>query len=329
MVLIVGAGAVGTILATYLSAAKQPVKLLVRQKNWQQYAATPALVVDRSDGKTALAAPKPALTTVLDLKGIEYLFLCVKYPDLDALLAQLPPKLPPGLTLVSTLNGISAIRRIRARFPGHKAVSMTIMFNGQLLAPLHAQITTRPQLLIGTDDTRLLALFGRSGMKVTPARGDTAVWGKLLINLANAIGALTHTTFKDLLTRTDLRAIFAAVMDEAVATLQHARVDFQLPIPLPPKLYRKLLLHGGPLPWWFAKLRNGLQPGSYPSMVSDIESGRKTEVVQLNGEIVALGRAHQRPTPHNAKILELVQAIEGKLPPAYFTSAELRSRLRI
>lgn len=327
MVLMIGAGAVGTILAAYLSAAKQPVKLLVRKKYWAQYSATPALVVDRADGRTLLAAAKPELTTVVDLKGVDYLFLCVKYPDLDAALAQLPTPLPPHLTLVSTLNGVEAIRRIRARFPKQKAVCMTIMYNGQWLSPLHAQMTTRPQVIIGSDDARLLLLFDGSPMQVKAARGERAAWGKLLINLANAIGALTHSTFKDLLTRRDLRVVFAAVLDEAVATLRHAQLDFELPIPIPPERYRGLLLHGGPLPWWFARLRNGLQPGSYPSMVADVEAGRGTEVAQLNGEIVALGQRHHLPTPHNARIVELVRGLEGKKPPPYLTPAQLRAKL--
>lgn len=329
MVLMIGAGAVGTVLAAYLRAAGQPVKLLIRKKYWAQYDATPALVVDRADGRTLLTAPKPELTTVLDLKGVDYLFLCVKYPDLDAVLAQLPTPLPPKLTLVSTLNGIEAIRRIRARFPEQKAACMTIMYNGQFLSPLHAQMTTKPQVIIGSTDARLLKLFEGSPMQVKAARGETAAWGKLLINLANAIGALTHSTFKDLLTQRDLRVVFAAVLDEAVATLRHAKVHFQLPIPIPPERYRALLLHGGPLPWWFARLRNGLQPGSYPSMVADVEAGRGTEVAQLNGEIEALGRQHHIPTPHNSRIVELVAGFEGKKPPPYLSPAQLRARLRL
>lgn len=329
MVLMIGAGAVGTILAAYLSAAKQPVKLLIRKKYWQQYTATPALVVDRPNGKTLLTAQKPALTTVLDLTGVDYLFLCVKYPDLDAILAQMPEKLPPKLTLVSTLNGVEAIRRIRARFPDQKCVCMTIMYNGQWLSPLHAQITTRPQIIIGSDDARLLKMFTGSPMKVRAARGETAAWGKLLINLANAIGALTHSTFKDLLTKRDLRVVFAAVLDEAVATLRHAEIDFELPIPIPPERYRGLLLKGGPLPWWFARARNGLLPGSYPSMVADVEAGRATEVNQLNGEIVALAKRHQRAAPHNEKLVQLVRGFEGVKPPPYLTPAQLRAKLEI
>jgi 2-dehydropantoate 2-reductase len=329
MILVVGPGAVGTILATFLSAAGRSVRLLVREKYLQQYEATQALLIEGSNGRPLLTAPRPDLTTALDVTGVEYLILCVKYADLDDVLAQLPRPLPATVTLVSTLNGVEAMRRIRARFPAQPSACMTIMFNGQLLSPLHAGITTRPEVIIGSTDERLLALFDGTPMKVRTAHGDSAAWGKLLINLGNAIGALTHATFKDLLTVRDLRAVYAAVLDEAVVTLRRARIDFELPIPIPPERYRLLLLRGGSLPWWSARIRSGLQPGSYPSMVADVEAGRRTEVAQLNGEIVAVAGRCSLPAPINAAIVTLVESVEGQRPPRYMKPAELRARLGV
>lgn len=328
MILIVGGGAVGTILATYLMAARRPVTLLIRPRDSAAYAAARELRTDAIAGSPLVAA-KPAVTAALDLSGIDYLFVCVKFPALDGLLAQLPAALPQGLTLVSTLNGVAGTRRIRERFPHARVAAMSVMFNGQLLAPLHAQITTRPQALIGSEDARLLSLFDGSGMQVKRARGEAAAWGKLLINLANAICALTHTTFKDLLTQPDLRAIFGAVLDEAVSAIEAAGIDYELPMPVPYRIYRKLLAHGGPIPWWFAKARNGLQEGAYPSMVADIEQGRMTEIGQLNGEIVRVGQEHGIPTPRNAAIVELVRRIEGRKPAPRLTPSELRARLKV
>ena len=150
---------------------------------------------------------------------------------------------------------------------------------------------------------------------------------RVAMQASAGVCALTHSTAKDLLTLADLRAIYAAVLDEAVCLLEQAGIAYQLPMPLPYRLFRQIILHGGPLPWWIARVRNGLQEGSFPSMVADIEAGRTTEVAQLNGEIVSLGRAHKRPTPVNAGIVDLVRAFEGRVPPPYLTPAELRARL--
>ena len=329
MMLVVGAGGVGTILCAHLTAARrEPAKLYVREKDVETLQTVQTLRVEHAGaGHPPIVAPKPQLTRSLALDDIDYLLLCVKFPQLDAVLDQLGD-VPQRCSIVSTLNGVGALRRIRERYPDARTVPMTIMFNGQLLEPLHARITTRPQVLIGSDDERLLRAFG-TGMQVKRVAGESAAWGKLLINLANAICALTHTTFKDLLTHPDLRAIYVAVLDEAIRLLDAAGIDYRLPMPIPYGVYRALLGGRTPLPWWFAKLRNGLQEGSYPSMVADVDAGRPTEIGQLNGEIVCLGLEHKVPTPVNARIIGLIQKFEGQSPPPYLTPAALRQRLGV
>ncbi|MES2490513.1 MAG: ketopantoate reductase C-terminal domain-containing protein [Pseudomonadota bacterium] len=329
MILLIGPGAVGTILATHLMAAKkEPLRLYVREKYLATMQALPQLQMDYMTKRAPLVAEKPELTTSLDLTGVDYIFLCVKFPDLDALLSQLPP-IPPNCTLVSTLNGIAPLRLIKERLPHAKLVPMSVMFNGQLPAALHAKITTKAQVLIGSDDTRLLNCFEGSGLQVLRAQGESAVWGKLLINLANAVCAITHTTFRDLLSQPDMRAIYVAVLDEAVALLELSNIPYQLLVPLPYPAYRKFILHGGPLPWWVAQIKNGLKDGAYPSMVSDIEQQRRTEVDQLNGEIILLAKQRGMQAPISTRIVEMVKAIEGQAQPVYLSPKELRLRLGI
>ena len=311
-----------------MQAGRQPLRLYVREKYLAAMQALPQLQMDYATAREPLITEKPALTTSLDLAGVDYIFLCVKFPDLDAVLAQLPP-IPASSTLVSTLNGVAPLRLIRERLPHARIAPMTVMFNGQLPAPLHARITTKAQVLIGSDDKGLLGCFEGSGMQVQGAAGESAVWGKLLINLANAVCAITHTTFRDLLSQPDMRAIYVAVLDEAVAMLETAGIPYQLHIPLPYAAYRLFILHGGPLPWWVGKLKNGLQDGAYPSMVSDIEQQRRTEIDQLNGEIVRLAQLHGMQARVNTQIVAMVKALEGKSTPGYLTPAELRLRLGI
>lgn len=329
MILIVGAGAVGTTLAGYLMAARQPVRLLIRERDAARYQSLSQLTVDKAAGSAPLVVPKPEFATRLDLSAVDHLLLCVKYASLDEVLSLLPATLPRGLTLVSTLNGVSALSRIRMRFPAARVANMTIMFNAQWLSPLHTQITTKPQVIVDRAYPELPGLFNNSSMQVRRGNGEATAWGKLLINLANAVCAITHSSAKDLLTQRDMRAIYTAALDEAVGVMAHAGIPFQFPLPLPYRIYRRILLHGGPLSWWLAKAKNGLQEGSYPSMVADMDNGRKTEVDQINGEIVALGRAQKWPTPVNDEIVNLVRSLEGKRSPPYLKASALRARLCI
>lgn len=325
MILIVGAGAVGTILATHLAAAGRDVGLYARPKDVARFGAVEHVRTDFPDGnRPALIAPRPELVTTLDLAGVDVMVIGVKFPDLEALIAQLPDPIAPRCTLVSTLNGVAPLRVIRAARPAARVVPMSVMMNGQLLGPLHARLATRAEIVLGDPDPALVACFENTGMIVKSAQGEEAVWGKLLINLANAICALTRTTFKDLFLDPDLRRVYVAVLDEATGALDAAGIGWKLPLVLPYRMYRGALLHGGPTPWWFAKYRNGVREGAYPSMVADVENGRVTEVEQLNGEVVRLGRETGFPTPANALLVELIGASRT---PERLTPAQLRARL--
>jgi 2-dehydropantoate 2-reductase len=324
MILIVGAGAVGTILATHLAAAGRDVGLYARPKDVARFGSVDRVRTDFPDaGRPALTAPRPKLITTLDLAGVGALLIGVKYPDLEALLAQLPDPIPSTCTLVSTLNGVAPLRMLRAARPAARVVPMSVMMNGQLIGPLHARLATRTEIVLGDPDPSLVAQFENTGMIVKTAHGEEAVWGKLLINLANAICALTRTTFKDLLLDPDLRRIYVAVLEETTGALDAARIRWKMPLVLPYGAYRWALLHGGPLPWWFAKYRNGVREGAYPSMVADVENARVTEVEQLNGEVVRLGRETGYPTPVNAALVELIGASRT---PARLAPSELRAR---
>lgn len=330
MILLVGAGAVGTVLLAALGQQQaMPVRLYARDKDVPALDAAPQVRVDTVDGALLWSAARPALARTLDLTGVQYLVICVKFGALEALLDQLPAadQFPPQCTVVSTLNGIEPLRVLRRRLPGVRVVPVSVMYNAQLLGPLQARITTRAAVVVGGGDAGLAQVLQATGLQVQQASDESAVWGKLLINLANAVCALTHASFEHLLRQPDMRALYAAVLDEAVAVLEKAGIAYQLPMPIPYRRYRMLLLHGGPLTWWVARLRNGVRPGSYPSMVSDVEQGRTTEVDQLNGEVVRLGQAHGVPTPVASRIVALVQAMAGQKPPRYLSAAELRREL--
>lgn len=325
MITLVGAGAVGITLATYLSAAGRPLRLYVRAKDRAVFEQTGRLRLERPGGKS-LEAPLPALTEQLVDADTRYLLIATKFGALDGVIDTLGTP-PAELHLVSTLNGVRALPRLRERLPRTPALALTIMFNAQHLGPLHAQLTTKPAVILADEgDPALRQLLLGTGLAVSRSRGEEACWGKLLINLANAIGALTQSTFRDLLSEPDLRRIFAAVLQEAVDRIEAADIAYRLPMPLPHAAYRQLLLRGGPLTWWLARLKNGLDDGAYPSMVSDIRAGRATEVRQLNGEIVALGERLSWPAPLNARLLELVEGLDLSKPQR-LSPAELRRQL--
>jgi 2-dehydropantoate 2-reductase len=61
------------------------------------------------------------------------------------------------------------------------------------------------------------------------------------------------------------------------------------------------------------------------SMLQDLERGLKTEVDVINGAVVRKGREHGVETPLNARVVELMHAIErGERRPGRDVFGELR-----
>lgn len=328
MQLVIGAGSVGTVLAGHLLAADQAVRLQIRPGRIEAYRTVQRLRVIDADERPVIEQPAPAVADAFENGDLDRIYIAVKHPDLPAVLDQLAGRLRPQVTLMPCLNGVGLAERLRERFPDNPVAPVTVMFNARVESPLVARLTTRAEILIDSDEARLLSAFEGSGMRVS--RADPATeWGKLLINLNNAVCAITHTGFADLFSDDQLVRAFVRVLDEAVTVLDAAGIEYSLPAPVPHAVYRWLLLHAKWLPLWVARRKNGLSDEAYPSMLADLERGRPTEIDYLNGVITALGREHGVATPANAKLINLIHDCEAARKPAYLTPVQLNRTLEM
>jgi 2-dehydropantoate 2-reductase len=165
------------------------------------------------------------------------------------------------------------------------------------------------------------------GLRIRARRDVVALqWGKLLVNLNNSVNALAGVPIAEMLRDRRYRLIMAAIAREAIATLAAARVPARLSPPLPLPLVPALLSAPD---WLFraaARPMVRVDPHARSSMWDDLQRGRKTEIEQLNGEIVRLAEKHGGDAPLSRAIVELVHAAEGHGSPA-LDAAALRQRL--
>ncbi len=322
---IIGVGAVGGTLAALLLRAGRSVTLVVPAGRLERYQGIATLQLGRVAGRSWEFPAPPVQADLTDLRP-QRVYVAVKYRDLDAVADQLARSLAPGIPVFSCLNGVAAVPHLQARLPHHPVRHLTILYNAACLGPLRYALTTRPVALLEGDEPELRHALRQAGLRL--GHGDArSAWGKLLINLNNALCALTDKTFGDMLIEPPLKQAFVLTLDEAVRTLQAAGIAFRLPMPVPYAAYRWLGLHMGALPYWLGRLSGSLSAQAYPSMVADVRAGKATEVDELNGAIVELGRQHHLPTPVNARIVELVKTLEGQRPPRHLRAAELLQQL--
>jgi 2-dehydropantoate 2-reductase len=151
-------------------------------------------------------------------------------------------------------------------------------------------------------------------------------WGKLLINLNNAINALSGRTLMEELKRRDYRRVFAASMREGLDLLKRADIEPATVGPVAPATLPRII--GAP-DWLFNNVflkRWKIDAHARSSMADDLAAGRKTEIDYINGELVTLAERLGTDAPVNRKIVELVRRAEegaAALAPAALRRAVL------
>lgn len=284
-VALIGAGAVGCMLASHLASAGCDIVVCGRGPLERI-----AMTIDGGivEHKVAWAA-EPA-----DLPQLRYAVLATKIHH-TADVAEWLAALRPDTVLLAAQNGVDHRARLAPRTTA--AVVPTLVYpNARRTGPGEVRVTRTGRGLVVPDDDpgrAAAALFAGGGVEVeTVADLATAAWEKLLFNvIANPLTALTGRPLEVL----GEAAMAALGLDLALETVEVARAEEAA---LTPQHARDALA-------WLQGL-----PGTIPSsMLQDRAAGRTTEHQGLLGPVVRLGRDHGVPTPLTTAVLALLDAL--------------------
>jgi 2-dehydropantoate 2-reductase len=140
-------------------------------------------------------------------------------------------------------------------------------------------------------------------------------WGKLLINVNNAVNALSGRTLAEELRERDYRRVFAGAMREGLRLLKCAKIRPATVGGVGPRVLPHVI--GSP-EWLFNNVfqkKWKIDAKARSSMADDLAAGRKTEVDYINGELVALADRLGAQAPVNRKIVELIRKAEAGAEP--------------
>ena len=328
-----GAGAVGGWIGGAWASAGLDVALVARAGVAAEIGEHGLTVGDTSgEGPSqAIHLPAGTITCSDDPKlcaDADLILVCVKSNDTDAAGKVIVRHARKDAVLLSFQNGVSNPERLRAAVPGRTVLAGMVPFNvvrlgngrftktvaGKLWAEEHAltqkvrdSVAKRPGTLELTDDMASVA------------------WSKLLINLNNAVNALSGKPLLEQLKDRDYRRVVAASQDEALLAMKLAGIEpAKMGVVSPQRLPGVLRLPNA-LFAPFLKAQ-GIAPDARSSMADDFAAGRATEIDFLNGEVVALARKHGRNPRVNAGIVQLVKEAEAGIERRW-SGKELAARL--
>jgi 2-dehydropantoate 2-reductase len=260
------------------------------------------------------------------LQEAQVIALTVKSGDTTSAAAEIVEHGTPGATVISFQNGVSNVDALEQGLGGRFEVARGVVaYNvaylgegrfhkgvaGDLYAEQRANVRALADAVGG----------GPAALKISDDMLGLA-WGKLLINLNNAVNALSGRTLQDELKRRDFRRVFAASMREGLDLLKRADIEPVTAGPVSPQTLPRIV--GSP-DWLFNNVflkRWKIDAKARSSMADDLAAGRKTEIDYLNGELVRLADRLQRAAPVNRAIVELVHKAEAGAGP--LSSAALR-----
>ena len=316
-VAVLGAGSVGCFIGGTWAAAGVPVTFIGR----------PAIAHDVQEHGLRLSdyagwhasLPEPHFSCVpAPLGDADIILVTVKSGATAEAARDIAEHGHNGALVISFQNGVSNVdvleRELGGRFPVARGL---VPFNVAYLGSGHFHKGVAGALFAeDRAELRMIAGRLRGGPAALRLRGDmlALAWGKLLINLNNAVNALSGRTLMAELRERDYRRVFAASMREGLGLLWRANINPAKIGPVPPRLLPAII----DAPDW---LFNSMFIKSWKidakarsSMADDLAARRRTEVDYLNGEFVRLAERLGTDAPVNRRIVELVRAAEQAAP---------------
>lgn len=306
-VAVIGAGAIGGVIAARLDAVGHDVTVTARGENLAAIREGGLRIKGGYGEHTARVAALEALSEAPDAA-----ILAVKATGaIEALEANRASLM--GVPLLVVQNGLGG-ERAAARLLGHERVAGGLaLMAANSLEPGIVTVTAPGDTIVGgAEGARFAALLGDALPTSETPSIEGAQWTKLLINMVNAIPAIVGHSVQDVIRDPGLRRVMLASMRETARTGLAAGVRFQPLQGLTPLLVRVVVY----APRRIAQqipLRIKDRLGDVPNMGStqqSIRRGQPTEVDAINGAVVAEAARIGLEAPVNAALVELVHEVE-------------------
>jgi 2-dehydropantoate 2-reductase len=319
-VAILGAGSVGCFIGGAWAAAGVPVTFIGRPRLSKDFDEHGLTLTDYSGWHAHLPPGDVDYRCGPEaLEDAELIALCVKSGDTADAAKQIAEHATQGALVISFQNGVSNVDVLEQGLGGRfEAARGMVPYNVAYLGEgrFHKGVAGDLYAEKRAGARRLAEAVADGGgeLKLSDDMLGLA-WGKLLINLNNAVNALSGRTLKEQLQQRDYRHVFAASMTEGLDLLKRADIEPATVGPISPQSLPRIIRSPD---WLFNNVflkRWKIDTKARSSMADDLGAGRKTEIDFLNGELVRLADRLQRTAPVNRAIVDLVHKAEAGAEP--------------
>ena len=302
-ILVVGAGALGSLIGAHLSEAGEDITLVEVNKARGRLLSEMGIFVTQ-DGSPERGVRLRVVSSLDGLAPFDLIFVAVKTYQTEEAVRAVLPIIGPASRFLSLQNGIGNTEVMAAVVGGERVLCGITYHSIQHTGPnrIHFRAGIKPIQIapysgaITPDIEAIGAMLTRAGLTtdVVPSLDDV-IWQKVLHNaVVNPVSAVTGLTCREMLADEDLMAFMRDLCGETIAVMRAhgiAIVDEEDP-------FRPVI-----------KSLNALGKNR-PSMWQDLTRGQRTEVDAINGAVVAEGDRLGVRAPHNKALVHFIHSRE-------------------
>lgn len=314
-ILIAGAGSVGCYAGGCLALAGRPVTLLGRPSLLDRIA-TRGLRFSDLEGRSGNVGAGPRLRLEVEaasaMRDAGLIMVTVKCADTASMADLIATHAPPDAIVVSLQNGVGNADILAARLGAARVLAGMVPFNIVQLPDGRFHRGTGGQIMIDGRQPGVRCELDVPGLPVVESAAmDAVLWGKLLINLNNALNALSGLPLAQQLAQRPWRRLLAAQQREGLRALAAAGIRPATLGPLSPRLLPYVLVLPDGLFRRVAKRMLSIDPLARSSMWEDLERRRPTEIDRLQGAVIDLAARHGLPAPVCTAVRDRVRQAEA------------------
>jgi 2-dehydropantoate 2-reductase len=300
-IVIVGPGAMGGLLAAFLSKSKEEIWLLDKNKERASLIQQSGISIEGISGNwqaqvKVSAEPK-------EIQDADLIIICVKSYDTKAAIMHAKAIIGDKTRVLTLQNGIGNIEIIGEVAGSEKVIGGVTNLGATLLDIGKVRHAGKGETVIGRPDGKtsvelrtIREILNKVGLETRISRDIKGLlWSKLIINVGiNALTAITRLNNGRLIEFEGTRRILRDAVTEAIRVAKRKRIK---------------LIYDDPL----AKVEAVCEAtaANVSSMLQDVLRKRRTEIDFINGVIVRQGQELGIPTPVNSLLVNLVKTIEA------------------
>jgi 2-dehydropantoate 2-reductase len=208
---VAGAGSIGCFVGGMLAASGRRVALLARPRLLVEIEVNGLRLTNFDGSEQRLAANEITVSddpSIFGQTGV--VLVTVKSADTAEMAEIIARHAPQDAIIISLQNGVGNVAVLREKLPGRTVIGGMVPFNVVALGEGRFHRSTSGDIVIGKDNADTASGLSVPGLELRAADNiDGVQWGKLIVNLNNALNALSGIPVRQQLAQRAWRSLFA------------------------------------------------------------------------------------------------------------------------